>query len=535
MRVGLAGQVTFALMASAPVAAQHTVCEDIKLGPFGPVTWFGFTMDVCGDTLVSAAIGGIYVYEWDGSAWGFETKLINPGNPSGDFAVSLDLDGAILVAGDPERGFVIPKPGRAEVYQRQAGFWRHMATLRSQTARGDDWYGNSVAVSGDTLAVGAPLEDDACTNNPDCESGAAYVYRRVGLDWVLEARLLASDVGIGEEFGWDVALEGDLLAVGATDALGGPGAIYVFGRDGTVWTEVAQLSSATPTTSSALGAALHIEGQTIVAGDGGNSTFGSSVGTAYVFSQRGGTWGEEALLLPSDPGTHLFFGGAVRKCGDRIVVGAATTASVEGAAYVFERDGGAWSEVAKLRPTDPLLNNWFGREVALSDEWVICNSQDLGPGFTKPGALYFYSVDELPETYCTGGISSGGCSASLHGEGRASVSAGAAEPFELVATELDGGGRGIFVWGAAAASLPFGSAAGSLCVGGRVLSSPSSNAGGTPGQCDGELRFDLNQWMSQNPAKAPGPGDTVYAQAAYMGAVQEPRVTSDALSFTVCP
>jgi hypothetical protein len=115
---------------------------------------------------------------------------------------------------------------------------------------GDDWFGYSVSLDGDTLAVGAPLEASVATgvdgnqaDNSAGRSGAAYVFRRTGSTWTQDAYLKASNTGAGDQFGWSISFDGDNLAVGAPyedsvatgvdgnqadDSGSGSGAVYLY-------------------------------------------------------------------------------------------------------------------------------------------------------------------------------------------------------------------------------------------------------------------------------------------------------------------
>jgi hypothetical protein len=290
-------------------------------------------------------------------------------------------------------------------------------------------YGSALALSGDTLVVGRGGEEKA------------HVYVRSGNTWAQQAVLTASNSDPGDRFGDSVAISGDLIIVGAllerSNARGvngdgtnnsqvEAGAAYIFKRSGTTWTQVAYLKPHVNYPYPRFGCSVAISGTTVVvgtgygkrfwadigltsAGDGspatgvdGDATLGglTSAGAAYVYSLHGVEWRFDAYLKASNTGSFDQFGWAVAIDGDRIVVGANGEASaatgvngdqadnslpVAGAAYVFGRGAnGKWAQEAYLKcftPQTPGINNWgigFGGAVALQGDTVAIGISGAG-------------------------------------------------------------------------------------------------------------------------------------------------------------
>jgi hypothetical protein len=245
--------------------------------------------------------------------------------------------------------------GAAYVFVRSGGVWSQQAYLKASNTGADDVFGESVAVSGDTVVVGARLEDSNATgvngnqaDNIPGASGAAYVFvRDAGGVWSQQAYLKASNTGANDQFGVSVAVSGDTVVVGAH-------------REG----------------SSATG----------VNGSPGLNTEGNS-GAAYVFVRVGGVWSQHAYLKASNTGAQDEFGESVAVSGDTVVVGAAgerssatgvdgnqadNSALNSGAAYVFVRDaGGVWSQQAYLKASNTGVSDHFGKSVAVSGDTVV--------------------------------------------------------------------------------------------------------------------------------------------------------------------
>jgi len=230
------------------------------------------------------------------------------------------------------------------------------------TTQAGDWFGYAVAVSGDTVVIGAPQENSSTTginttpNELATKSGAAYVFVRTAGVWSQQAYLKPAAVGttqVDDRFGWSVAISGDTVVVGAiredspttgvnsTPAEGAQdaGAAYVFTRTAGVWSQQAYLKPAavgTTQVSDQFGYSVAVDVDTIVVGayDEASSTTGINTspnelapgaGAAYVFSRTSGVWSQQAYLKPAAVGTtqaNDHFGAAVAVSGDTVVVGA---------------------------------------------------------------------------------------------------------------------------------------------------------------------------------------------------------------------
>ena len=303
-----------------------------------------------------------------------------------------------------------------------SGNWGQVKKLTSAFREDFDQFGISVAVSGDTVVVGSFLDNNSPAGTL-ANSGAAYVYERdsggIG-NWGEVKKLTAGDAQELDFFGISVAIEADTIAVGATGEDGGPGnpypdsgSVYVFGRDwgGTDnWGEVRKLQAGDPHSGDRLGNALAIDGETLVAGayfEGG--VFGDPLfqsGAAYLFERDEGglnNWGQIAKLKAGDPEGYDRFGTSVAVDGDAVVVGAPNkdgnvdTGDDSGAVYVFLRDqGGAdqWGEADKLAASDGQAGDRFGVSVAVSGSTLAAGAylEDGGEGdpLANSGAVYVY-------------------------------------------------------------------------------------------------------------------------------------------------
>ena len=253
-----------------------------------------------------------------------------------------------------------------------------------------DYFGYSVALSGDTALIGAR----GATVNGAESRGAAYVFTRSGGQWAFQAKLAASDGAAGDRFGYSVALSGDAAAIGA-DVAGDAdqGAVYVFTRSGAAWAEQAKLSVSTPDAYPRFGCSVALAAGTLVAGASWGDVAGDAdQGAAYVFTGGGSVWTQQAQLQAGAGQAGDQFGVAVAVDGDTAVVGADLGGSADrGAAYVFTRSGGLWTERGTLTASDGIALDQFGISVALSGGTALVGAQLAGGSIVDQGAAYVFT------------------------------------------------------------------------------------------------------------------------------------------------
>ena len=299
------------------------------------------------------------------------------------------------------------------------------AYLKASNSEQGDFFGISVAASGDTIVVGATGEssgsvgvDGDQSDNSATSSGAVYVFVRSGTSWSQQAYLKASNPDAADFFGCSVAVSGDTLVVGATaedsssvgvdgdqsdNSAGASGAAYVFVRSGSSWSQQAYLKASNPGVADLFGSSVAVSGDTIVVGalwedsssvgvDGDQSDDSANrSGAAYVFVRSGSSWSQQAYLKASNTGPIDYFGESVAVSGDTIVVGARledsssvgidgdqsdNSARDSGAAYVFVRSGSSWSQQAYLKASNTGADDWFGRSVAASGDTIAVGAHD---------------------------------------------------------------------------------------------------------------------------------------------------------------
>jgi len=436
-------QTAFAFAQQAYVKASNTGAGDD----------FGYSVALSGDTLAVGALGersaatgingdqtdnslrnagAVYVFTRDGAGVWSQQAYVKASNTEADdnFGYSVAVSGDTLAVGANYEGSAATgingnqannsaaQSGAVYVFTRDgAGIWSQQAYVKASNTNAADVFGSSVALSGDTLAVGAFAEDSAATgingnqtDNSVRMAGAVYVFTRDGAGvWSQQAYVKASNSG-GNWFGYSVALSGDTLAVGASyesTSAGFSGAVYVFTRDGAgAWSQQARVKASNPGISDLFGSSVALSGDTLavgaigedspatgIDGDQGDAVFGDYFGAVYVYLRNaGGTWSQQAYVKASNAEAEDRFGYSVALSGDTLVVGAPyeksastgidgpqadNSASGSGAVYLFTRDGsGTWSQQAYVKASNSEANDQFGSSVALSGDTLAVGSYE---------------------------------------------------------------------------------------------------------------------------------------------------------------
>ena len=323
------------------------------------------------------------------------------------FGGSVALSGDTIVMGargDDDAG---NQSGSAYVFVRSGSTWNEQAKLTASDAEGGDNFGYSVALSGDTAVVGAWIDDHAGGNL----AGSAYVFLRSGTSWTEQAKLTASDAEDFDRFGVSVAVSGDTAVVGAHSDGDQFGSAYVFVRNGTSWSEQAKLTASDAATDDEFGRSVALSGDTAVVGSfHDDHAGGPDAGSAYVFVRSGTGWSEQAKLTASDAAGGDEFGLSVALSGDTAVVGAVSDdhagGTNAGSVYVFLRSGTSWNEQAKLTASDAAASDSFGFAVAFAGDTAVVGARnDDDNGFGSGSAYVFVRSGVLPShcNCCNGG------------------------------------------------------------------------------------------------------------------------------------
>lgn len=258
------------------------------------------------------------------------------------------------------------------------------ATLTT-TDSGISVFGTSISISGDTVAISSATGHDA--NGPVY---SIYVFVRNGATWVQQAKFAPAGQVSNDNFGASVALDRDTALVGAPGNSLGVGTAYIFTRNGVSWAQQAQLIGTDTVSISSFGNSVAVNGNTAVIG--ANFTGPNNTGAAYVFVRNGVAWTQQAKLNTLDPANSDNIGSSVALSGDTALVGAAAKpvgTGGTGATYVFIRNGSTWAQQAKLLANDTINAFYFGSAVALSGDTALVGANGTDPN-NSTGAAYVF-------------------------------------------------------------------------------------------------------------------------------------------------
>lgn len=404
--------------------------------PDGVVSGFGQAVALSGDTAVIGApfrtgtggsgSGAAYVFTRTGTVWAHQQTLeASDAAASDQFGTAVDVDADRLVVGAIGNG--PNEEGAAYPFVRAGGTWTPQPKLVGLFPQFDRC-GTDVAVAGDAILMGCtsheayafawsgsawvretllgtagePAGDAVAIDGNEAVSGSHFVevgippvvtmgpdvvtlFTRSGSSWTPQSRLYNPDSTRNDAFGQSLALEGDLLAIGAPNdrTVDAVGSVTIYSHAAGSWSRVAKVTSATPA-GSTLGTSVALEGNVLVAGARG--PFGSG-GHAFVYEGGGSTWTPTMLLTPQDGHPNDAFGTAVAISGNTVIVGASDGV---GAAYPFAGSGAAWSQQGKLVAPDGQPGDSFGRSVAISGDTIVVGSAASLPGIDFAGAAYVF-------------------------------------------------------------------------------------------------------------------------------------------------
>ncbi|MGI9106459.1 MAG: hypothetical protein ACR2G4_09440 [Pyrinomonadaceae bacterium] len=297
------------------------------------------------ENIDGAAAGSAYVFVRNNGVWTEQQRLqASDAAFFDDFGISVAISGETAVVGaylDDNSGG--QDAGSAYVFTRSNGVWTQQQRLQASDAARADLFGNSVSVSGDTAIVGAFGDD----NSGGFNAGSAYVFTRSNGVWTQQQRLQASDAADSDFFGASIAISGETAIIGAyeDDNSGGSnvGSAYVFTRNNGMWTEQQRLQASDAATFDGFGLSVAISGDTAVIGAARDDhSGGQDTGSAYVFTRSNGVWIQQQRLQASDAAPGDFFGVSVSVSGETAIVGAPrddnSGGQDAGSAYVFVND-----------------------------------------------------------------------------------------------------------------------------------------------------------------------------------------------------
>ena len=357
--------------------------------------YFGYAVSKHGNYLLVGApgtacaagdgCGAAYIAKVDSGGVGELKELPRPIDEAGaEFGVSVAIaDNWAIVGARYQSCADGPNCGAVYVYGRADENWYFFTSLRGSQVNAGDQFGYSVTIDGDIAAIGAIYEE--CLTSPPYSCGAAYVYRYDGVQWSEDEILNASSEDTGDWFGSSVAIDGDLIVVGAQnhdcEGILNCGASYVYRHNGMSWIEEVELTPSITDSANWAGFSVAVSGGNVVVGAPLAPCLDGTVqcGMADVYHHNGISWDHTQSLRSSYPGQSDYFGWAVAASGTMIAVGAPsaacpTTTPDCGNVFLYDDLQGVWAQNPNIL-SDPGLTTFFGRSLSMDSTDVALGAE----------------------------------------------------------------------------------------------------------------------------------------------------------------
>lgn len=401
----------------------QTEAAIVDSGVFDPQAFLGTSSDVDGNTIVVGApradtdqttTGAAYVFtrNADGT-WSLEQVLFAADRDGfDDFGAAVTIDGDTIVVTAPREDSNGSLAGSAYVFTQQAdGQWLETQKIQASDVRRDSDFGTAVAIDGDRFVVGAEDDDDAAQN-----AGAGYVFERQGQTWVETAKLVLpvddpavtdGNLGLvrsGDNLGSSVGISGDLIILGAptdtstvddaTRIRHGSASVFALQADGS-WSREQSLAASDLFANDEFGHGVAISGERAIVGAPFNDDAGNRSGAAYIFERQNGAWVETDKITASDASEESWFGWDVDIDGDSAIVGAYRTDEI-GASYLLSNSGAGWSQ-SRLGASDAEALDRLGWSVAINGTTTVSGATGADVSGTASGAAYIHETDSDTE------------------------------------------------------------------------------------------------------------------------------------------
>ena len=377
---------------------------------------------------VAVALLGLSLIGMPGHGQWVEVQelLASPLQARANFGQSMALDGDTLVVGAYAEDLApdIVNGGAAYVFERRDGTWLQQAKLVAADAASGDDFSFRVAIADDTIIVTARWD----THSGLYRAGSAYAFVRSGSTWTQQQKIYPADPQFRGRFGQSVKLADDEALISASKRELEYGSVYAFQRQDGLWTQQQKWFAPDRERYAEFGARLALDGDSLLVSAPEDNVLGlSNSGAAYLYTRQAGSWAHRQKLAASDPAREAWFGRSVALWRPLAVVGAASLRAPErpGAAYVFAEQGSEWVEVQKLTPGDATSGDWFGQSAVVDGRSLLVGARkhDHG-GLVDAGAVYMFTLGSGPVALCSDVTVAAGpdCTA------EASVDAGSYDP-----------------------------------------------------------------------------------------------------------
>ena len=365
---------------------------------------FGYSVAISGDYAVVGSPfndidgknnqGAAYVFKRENGTWTLNQKITATTGQEGDlFGYSVAIEGDYIIVGAINAG----SRGEAYSFRREISGWIFEGTLISTYVQLSDNFGCSMAISGGYAVIGSQTAD---VNATDC--GAVHIYHRINYSWLPVQRIIASDAMNHDNFGNSVAISGDYIMIGAYhDDIGtkiDQGSAYIFHKNiNNLWIEEQKLVASNGNTNDSFGLSVSLSNDYAVIGspffDNGMAV---NQGSTYVFHRVGVNWTQDLQILVPDGKSNDAFGYGVSIDGDYLLVGAFNGGAVsnnQGLAYLYKKSGSSWNFLRKLHEPAAEKNNFFGYSLHINGNSFLIAAPFNSNINQYQGAVSFGKVD----------------------------------------------------------------------------------------------------------------------------------------------
>lgn len=343
-------------------------------------------------------LGGVRLHRWTGRRWAEVAAVMHPSaDAHANFGASLSLDEVTLAIGSPRDSAEGFESGAVFLWRRQGSGWASLGAVRRPQPSTSDMFGVSLALQGDTLVVGSPKADSGAL-----DTGCVEVFRRVEGLWTHHATLVAPEGRVGALFGIAVAVDGDIIMVGAPgDDTQGPsaGRVHLFRRSPEGWRWDGSVGCPTGPrgwfgASVAAHRGLRIAGAPRATRPGSN--FGFVRGAAWRIDHGPQGWRAVDVMVPADPSLGDAIGCSAATDGRTVVLGATADSlrgDLSGCGYVFRMGDTGWfsQRLDSERPDDSAL---IGHAVAVDAGWIALGRLGNPEETPGPGRVDLFRLSE---------------------------------------------------------------------------------------------------------------------------------------------
>ncbi|HAD15120.1 MAG TPA: hypothetical protein DCF33_22070 [Saprospirales bacterium] len=344
--------------------------------------------------------GSAYIFKRTGGSWIQLAKLTAADGAAHDYfgcSVAISGDWAIVGAYGSDPGNVSAQ-GSAYIFHRIDDTWTQHSKITAVDGAANDNFGVSVSIEGDVAVIGAPNDDVGSIT----DEGSAYVFGYLSSSntWVQQDKITSPDGASGDAFGYSVAQWNTFIAVGASSAdVSGQvnrGSVYAYERMGFDWIFREKIIASDGASADGFGSSIAMSTDYIVVGASGHDTGGkSNQGSAYVYARSGATWTQRAILTAADGEANDYFGYYVATAGNYAVVGSfgddIGLFTDQGSCYLFKAAGPIWNPVRKIELVNAQTNDYTGFSVGMSSSWIIIGSPGDTFGY---GRISFLNIEE---------------------------------------------------------------------------------------------------------------------------------------------